>query len=361
MMREIYKWGTLGLATMIGITVSLACSYWFFYSLMGGSGPEAIAAGIAGCALQLFGYGFAASFLRLHGVARLLLCAMPLALSMFSSYSAMYGYLSHEQATSVNDGRKTDLVYGILEQSSEDKSIAAAAASQGVADKYRTQARGFLEANERARAQDVDLLDRLDEQTVQDKASPLDGLVKVTGDQALTTVLFCAWLAVLFDLLPVIAIAVISANHPVRARPTPAPVQSMPIELDAAASQQDPLEAIAATPQTPAFIEEPLPEAALHSPIIEDAPVTAAPKKASSSRTVAGEGDFFSWVTQLQGGSFEPTYGAFQQHTGLSKWQAQNFFKQCLAQGIVAKEGRRIKVLPLQSKVAQLNGNRIAV
>lgn len=213
-MKEIYKYLTLGLGTLITITVSMACSYWFFYSLMGNEGNEgyeAMGAGIAGCAFLLFGYGFSASFLPMNNTLRISLSIIPLTLSMFTTYSALYGYLTYEKASEALNGRKEEVIFNILQQSSDDKKVASAAAKQGVGQSYRSQAKRFLEMNDKTRLKDEALLNKLDEtQANKRPASPLDGLVKITGNSELTTVAFCVWLAIMFDLLPVVSIGVFS-------------------------------------------------------------------------------------------------------------------------------------------------------
>ena len=343
---------------------------------MGSSGPEAIMAGIAGCTLQVFGYGFAASFLKIHSGARFILCAMPLALSMFSSYSTIFGYLTHEQQSSLRDTKKGELVYGILEQSSVDKHIASTAASQGVSENYRTQAKGFLEANERALSRDVQLLDRLDNQDSKGKATPLDGLVKITRDKEQTTILFCAWLAVLFDLLPVVAISVLSSNRAVNrlTRPDIKSRREQPVER--------PNEAVSAfqgeslvEPEVCESLKVDKPQALASKPkkeIPEKKPVSkrtknnskslgSQPKKKVESGKDKPQEDYDSLVLNLRQSSFEASYSSFMAHTGKSKWQAQKFFERCLNDGHVMKEGRVIKVVSPLSKVTMIDDKRGAI
>ncbi len=99
-MNKIFLSATLGFATLIAVSVSLACSYWFFYSLFDGHGYEAIAAGLAGCAIQIFSYGFSQYLTRAKWYTLPLwamLCIMPLLLSIFSTYTTIYSYLEVKQ------------------------------------------------------------------------------------------------------------------------------------------------------------------------------------------------------------------------------------------------------------------------
>lgn len=368
MMNSIYKWGTLGLATIIGIGVSLACSFWFFYSLMGGTGPEAIGAGIAGCALQIFGYGFAASFLNMNGLARFILCAMPLALSMFSSYSATYGYLTYEQEVKLRDGRKTEVVYDIINQSSVDKGIASKAASQGVSEKYRTQAKGFLESNERALERDMAMLERLDAQGAAEQASPLDGLVKVTGDAALTTILFCAWLAVLFDLLPVVAITFLTGKEDKSdlSEQVFVDIESTELRSKGSIKEKDP----EIQKSVKAGLEENetlLVDETSKSKVTHNRQKTEAKQieqvelvQKVAPNKVAVDESYEHLLLKLRQRAFEPSYAAFMTNTGLTKWKAQKFFERCAEDGHVKRNGRSFEVVEPISNIALLDNARIA-
>jgi len=215
-MQILYKWSTLGLATLITVVVSLGCTYWFFYSLLGGVGNQAVGAGIAGCALQIFGYGFAAKFLPINQGLRIVLCAVPLAISMLGSYSTLYGYMAKEKEQVLQTERENKIALDILEQSAKDRELSAVAAEQGIGDKYRTQAKGFLKYNLETRAMDEKLLNKMSHDQSAKATTPLDGLIMLTGDSSKAIILFCVWLAVLFDLLPIMAVNSLLTDTKVR-------------------------------------------------------------------------------------------------------------------------------------------------
>lgn len=356
--QEIYKWGTLGVATAVAIAVSLACSFWFFFSLMGGEGPQAIGAGIAGCTLQIFGYGFAASFLKVNPLARFLLCAMPLALSMFSSYSAIYGFLSHEQEAKLGQNKKTEMVYQMLEQSANDKKTASEAASNGIKGKYKSMGKDLLASNERAMQRDMKLLDKIDDPEPSSKASPLDGLVKVTGDASLTTIIFCAWLAVLFDLLPVVAISVLSNSKKRKD-------MNESLELDVELTETVHTDLKNNTVDTEIAVhaqarieheEKPQEQKQVQPEQIDDS--QSADKKSAAKITnkaaKQSDEDYEETILKLRQGLFEATYTGYSEFTGRSKWQAQNFFKRAQEDGYVKKSGRAFEVVNPLTNVSVL-------
>lgn len=356
-MKATYIFFTLGMGTIITVLVSLACSYWFFFSLMGGEGYQAIGAGIAGCAIQLFGYGFAGSFLPINRFTRYFLCTIPLALSMICSYSALYGYLSKEQESQTLTSTKQALIVDLLEQSLKDKEIASSAAKQGVSEAFRSQAKSFLQFNDASREKDVELLEKLEQSETQTrKANPLDGLVKVTGDNHLTTVAFCGWLAVMFDILPVIAIGVISRRKESE-KPADVVVEDITV-IVANQAQSEPNSVIEkeSTLQTktveqthhtaasqysvpPAQIETT--EGQVEDETLGDAALNETPEGSEDLNEVLGE----EIAQRIKQGTLEPNYKAVQAETGWSQWKAQEFFKHCQEIGLLEKEGRTFKVV----------------
>lgn len=352
MIKYLYTFITLGIGTLTTVLVSLACSYWFFYSLMGSGGYQAIGAGIAGCAIQLFGYGFAASFLKINKPVRVVLCSVPLALSMLSSYSALYGYLSKEKVDGIVDSKKESVIFDILEQSAKDKEIAASAAKQGVGDSYRTQAKSFLEMNSEIREKDEDLLIRLDEQQKQKRdASPLDGLVYVTGSSELAMIIFCAWLAIMFDMLPVIAIGVISRREEADKSNDDEQNQDNGNDDDIHYAPQGIDDHTYAMDH-----ENTVDEIATESVLVDDNSVidndlNNSDKNASECLIDCEDNNndlLLSQdevVTEIRHGRVKPNYKHVQKITGWSQWKAQEFFKHCQEIGILEKHGRSFKVV----------------
>jgi len=340
-MRETYKWTTLGLATLITVAVSLACSYWFFYSLMGSEGYQAVGAGIAGCAIQLFGYGFAATFLPLKLPTRIFLCAVPLALSMLSSYSALYGYLSKEKATENLATIEQKLIVNILEQSAKDKVIASSAAQQGVTEAYRTQAKGFLQFNDVSRDKDEQLLSKLNQHKAENaNASPLDGLVKVTGDSEITIIIFCAWLAIMFDILPVIAISVISHRREdsFTQKTLAVNYQEEILQVPAAEANTNHKSGISAEPGAEDELEE-------IQETIQQNNTDMVEASTNNTEKPNKEVTFSDVIAELIKGELEPKYKAIREYTGWKQWRAQEFFKHCQENNILEKDGRTFKII----------------
>ncbi|MBT3205228.1 MAG: hypothetical protein HOM14_03800 [Gammaproteobacteria bacterium] len=359
-MKEIYKLSTLGLGTLITIAVSLACSYWFFHSLMGGDGYQAIGAGIAGCAIQLFGYGFAVTYLPINNALRVGLCIVPLGLSMLSTYSALYGYLSHEKDTGVINTRKQELIFNILEQSAEDKKIASAAADQGVGQSYRSQAKKFLELNNKSRDKDEQLLSKLDkEQENKRAASPLDGLVKVTGDSELTTIIFCVWLAIMFDMLPVVSIGVFSRKKEedryVIAHHGETLADMEAVEHKPVIKQRK--EKPEWTPREQP-VKNPLPEKKKVSSNKDNhAPATARSTSAPKGYVKKHNNlDDSLIINEIMNGNIRPTYKDIMEFTGWTKHKTAPFINRCLDQGVLQKKGNKFilveNVTYLQPQVA---------
>lgn len=352
MIKYLYTFITLGIGTVITVLVSLACSYWFFYSLMGSGGYQSIGAGIAGCAIQLFGYGFAASFLKINKIVRVVLCSVPLALSMLSSYSALYGYLSKEKVDGLVASKKESVIFDILEQSAKDKEIAASAAKQGVGDSYRTQAKSFLEMNSETREKDEHLLIKLDEQQEQKRdASPLDGLVYVTGSSELAMILFCAWLAIMFDMLPVIAIGVISRKEEGDKSNDDVQEQGQDHDEDIDHEAQAIDDHAYAPGQETSGSEVVTDSIMVKGNVGIDDDINSSHENPSACLTECEESNddlLLSQdevVTEIRHGRVKPNYKHVQQITGWSQWKAQEFFKHCQEIGVLEKHGRSFKVV----------------
>lgn len=204
---------TLGLGSFVAVLVSLVCSFWFFYSLSGSHGITSIFAGIAGCSIQLCGYGFA-STRNINPPLRVCLCVAPIALSIFCTYATVYGFLVTGHEDHASSIQKSELTLKLIDQSMRDQSIASLAAEQGLEGSYREQAKKFLQHNNNARNRDERLLESLSgEGREAPSGSPLSGLISITGDGAMTIILFCAWVSLMFDLLPVVALYLISGQH----------------------------------------------------------------------------------------------------------------------------------------------------
>lgn len=226
-MITFLRFGPLFLGTVILVIASLGWSFWFFYSFLNNGDSDQIlvglfgrqlpvipmAAGCVGCGAQLFVYSFAANLghIKDHFFKWLLICvsSTTIGLSMFSTYSTLTSFLEAKSQTVTRSEFVSSQKLRIIESRNSDLNTNSAAAEQAISDKYRTQSKALTESNEALRQRQLEELDRLaDEETP--RASPLDGLIRVAGKEGLVSALFCAWLAITFDLLPILGISLLS-------------------------------------------------------------------------------------------------------------------------------------------------------
>ena len=108
----------------------------------------------------------------------------------------------------------------LMESISRDVEIASEAADQGLAEKYRTQAGNFLSKNTEAREKIDDQIEKL-ESIAQSEllslppmsvGSPVDGLASVFGGHHMAIIILCAWLALMFDALPIAGIMLLETR-----------------------------------------------------------------------------------------------------------------------------------------------------
>lgn len=417
---SIFKWATMGLGSIIAVTASLACSWWFFYSIQGEDGTTAIIWGFAGSSIQLFGYGFAAKYVKAHWIERVALCVAPLALSMFTTYSTIYGFLSSKAKEEELVNRKNQLVYEILEQSKKDKELISSAASraiemetlksralkdmlkqsqedrelvnqaasQAINNTYRDQSKEFFklnrdslrqdqeliqstkvdagkelfELNQKAREKDENLLARIDsEMKGKSEVTPLNGLVQVVGSSELAIAIFCAWLALLFDLLPVRAIAALTRGqkdiehgHEIHAEKISSPmvaesVQEMfqPKAVEVSKAKCNLSEERTAQDSNSDDDEDASLKISVSSDscpsLAEDAPANVknqkdSEKPATESNSLEVSED--EVLAEIRHGSLDPSYKEVMERTGWKQWKTQTFFQKCQKDGFIGKQGR---------------------
>lgn len=416
----IFKWATMGLGSIIAVTASLACSWWFFYSIQGDGGATAIIWGFAGSSIQLFGYGFAAKYVKTHWIERVALCVAPLALSMFTTYSTIYGFLSSKAKEEELVNRKNQLVYEILEQSKKDKELISSAASQAIEmetlkstalkdmlkqsqedrelvnqaasqainNTYRDQSKEFFklnrdslrqdqeliqstkvdagkelfELNQKAREKDENLLARIEsEMKGKSEVTPLNGLVQVVGSSEFAIAIFCAWLALLFDLLPVRAIAALTRGQQeseqgldIHAKQISSPMVAetvkeivQPKAVEASKAECSLYEERTVQMAVGDDSEDTLPKTDMSSGISpslnEDASIDAKSQKESenpSSRSNVLEVAEDELIAEIRYGRLEPSYKEVRERTGWKQWKTQTFFQKCQQDGIIEKKGR---------------------
>lgn len=228
----VYK-SSIGLSCVLLMLASVACTGWFFYSWLGGT-PGIVGAAV-GCAVQIMAYGFSGIVVHqangLLRIALFLLIASALSLSVLSSYATLTGYLSalqeNWQTKEQNAAKKDQALQAamdqrlkLMESMSRDVAISSDAAGQGLSEKYRTQAGQFLSQNSATRSKIEAQIDELEAvaqsdlatQTVEKAASPIDGLTSVFGGQSTAIVILCAWLAIMFDALPIAGITLLETR-----------------------------------------------------------------------------------------------------------------------------------------------------
>lgn len=417
---SIFKWATMGLGSIIAVTASLACSWWFFYSIQGEGGTTAIIWGFAGSSIQLFGYGFAAKYVKAHWIERVALCVAPLALSMFTTYSTIYGFLSSKVKEEELVNRKNQLVYEILEQSKKDKELISSAASQAIEmetlkssalkdmlkqsqedrklvnqaasqainNTYRDQSKEFFklnrdslkqdqeiiqsakvdagkelfELNQKAREKDENLLARIDSEIKgKSEVTPLNGLVQVVGSSELAIAIFCAWLALLFDLLPVRAIAALTRdqkeskreleihNEQISALMVAESVKEMvepkaveAKKADSTISEEQTVNLSDSDDKEDAWPATSVNSRSCPSPT-EDASENVKTQKdsdkpATESNSLEVSED--EVLAEIRRGSLEPSYKEVMERTGWKQWKTQTFFQKCQQDGFIEKQGR---------------------
>lgn len=224
---------SVALGCLILMLASIACTGWFFYSWLGGI-PGIVGASV-GCAVQIMAYGFSGVIVHQKmGVLKLVLMSLivsALALSILSSYATLNGYFSaiqsQAQAKAELAAKKEQAIQAtlaqrmqLMESMSRDVEIGSEAADQGINDKYRTQANQFLKDNAATRSVLEEQIEKVEALAQSDllaepeekEASPIDGLSGVLGGQSTAISILCIWLALMFDILPIVGITLFEAR-----------------------------------------------------------------------------------------------------------------------------------------------------
>lgn len=228
----LYK-SSVALGCLILMLASIACTGWFFYSWLGGI--PGIVGACVGCAVQLMAYGFSGVIVhQRNGLPRVVLfclIASALALSVLSSYATLNGYFTALQqqrdAKAAITAQKEQAVkaalsnrMALMNSMSRDVEIGSEAAGQGLADKYRTQANQFLKNNAATRDEMVAQIEQVEALASsgllslpqEEETSPIDGLSGLLGGQGTAIMILCIWLALMFDALPIVGIALFEAR-----------------------------------------------------------------------------------------------------------------------------------------------------
>lgn len=381
-MQHSFRNLTLGLATTILVAVSLACSYWFFASIMPGGGISSILAGIAGCAVQIFAYGFSAHIANDSDSRKfwVFVCVMPLLLSIFSTYTTLYGFINAavEKDTRLNESAQAKRK--VIEELIRDNRVARNAISQTNVDSIRKNTDTLeraIDVSSRSAQQDLQLLDKLDDQSTKvEEVTPLSGLIRVTGNSTYATNLLCIWLALLFDLLPVLAISILfKETKGINSVPSPIEADgnngwadfvdhSITIQPHVDVEPETDQASVSTMPSSPKVIVDVVDE----NPIVESAIVTQSqvvlttcgndevPRFDDFSQNDSGavetnkyndEAVLVPWPrdyleSQILSGNLELSYEKLISVTGWSRYNLQQLMDKLKGDGKVVKVGRRL-------------------
>jgi hypothetical protein len=404
-MITFLRYGPLTVGTLLLISASLGCSFWFFYSFLYSAEAEQrllsifglelpllpMVAGLVGCGAQLFVYSFAANLVLLKGFVfkslLILISTLTIGLSMFSTYSTLVSFLEQKsqevQATTfIAEQRRA-----LIASRNADIGISSQSAERAVGDNYRTQGSGIVAANEELRKRQLEELSQLQEVSgIGATASPLDGLVRVVGDSRSVSALFCAWLAITFDLLPILGISLIGRTAQRKPEPpeqgqsvvasntsevTPSSATSAPgdnseaLELERRAGEarlsdgtttESPELEIEAAPAPMLMAEGRHPKAScsldentydqepanrMFKQIVDKAPIYSELPEAYQGTDVAEipTAVIYPVISRfLFDGSIPMSYAGVMSFTGLSKWKVQQYFAKAVESGFLVNK-----------------------
>ncbi|RYY74424.1 MAG: hypothetical protein EOO52_12735 [Gammaproteobacteria bacterium] len=343
-MKKILNTGVFALAISITTLVSLGCNFWFFYLLFGGHGNEAIAAGLSGCAIQLFGYGFSMYMGRAKWLLKPLIAIvaiMPLMLSTFTTFTTLYGYIAGETLKQASNDRRENYIYSALEQSKNSQQLLQETAEQGLTVRARSQVERLMKSSNEAKALDAELLKQLAPvNEKENRSSPLDGLILLIGDKDTTIKMFCIWLAVLFDFLPVVALMMLGNEKRLQA----SVVVPTAHEFDGLL-ERDPANHCNAD-VAPDNADHPLIEeintenvyAENVYPFFQKPPLeTCQEPQVESPALSTVKIDYNTIILAIVDKQIAPSYKEVQSFANFTQWEAQKFFKWAVTEGKITR------------------------
>lgn len=341
-MKKILNLGVFSVAILVTTVVSLGCNFWFFYSLFGGQGNEAIAAGCSGCAIQLFGYGFSMYLARAKWYFKPvvgLVAILPLMLSMFTTFTTVYGFVANESIKQQNISKRDEYIYSSLEQSKAAQKLLQQTAEQGLTVRARSQVERLIKSGNEAKALDAELIKQISVNQTQDKkTSPLDGLILIAGEKEKTLKLFCFILSALFDMLPVIALMLLG-NDDKSAKEKHIFSQSEeqmtenlnvvePItpESDFKESGDEEFHKETALPENVVLF--------VHKQSVND---TEDDKSEVTEDNVIAKIDYETIMAAIMERKIAPSYKEVQSFANFSQWETQKFFKWAQTEGKISR------------------------
>jgi hypothetical protein len=217
------------------------------------------------------------------------------------------------------------MFYSLLEQAAEDRKLATAAAQKGLDQDYRSQAKTFLELNQKAREQDKDLLTKWLDAPASTTATPLGGLLAFTSESDNLNTAFCIWVSLLLDLLPLFAISTLTkATQATTISSSETTALATHEKMSAPRAEDSPSNELTLAVKTPT--------ATRNNPTSSELP---------SEPSAVEEDDI---VHQIRTGQLEPNYKAVRTVTGWTQWRAQEFFKKLQSCGVLQKDGRSFRI-----------------
>lgn len=361
---------------MIG--ASLGCSFWFYYSFFDGatSTPHTfvlynvslhtlpVIAGLVGCGAQLFVYAFIGNVSRVNGAIFKLTLTMvsilTMALTIVSTYSTLTSMLLQKETAAANNAYFEEQKRQIIDSRSRDIDTLSTAANQAVQDKYRSQGKQNTESNEQLRREQLLLLDQLSSDTkTSTKATPIDSLVKIFGDNEKAKNYFCLWIAVMFELLPILGIAMQGKLEKVKTVNT-RKYESIKIETEKTSKKSQPFpqpasvkneadKTIKKSPLVQLNDEQPLPARPPAesdnfdaSKFLTDKPLVYQKLKPEYQNQSVEEIDddvlYPVLIKSLYEKEIPLSYAGVQEFTGLSKWKVQRFFHKVTDERIIVNK-----------------------
>lgn len=353
-----------GIVLLIG--ASLGCSFWFYYSFFDGAtaSPHSftiygislhtlpVVAGLVGCGAQLFVYAFIGNVTRVDGVGfKLVLITvsiLTMALTIVSTYSTLTSMLLQKETAATRNGYFEEQKRQIIESRSRDMDTLSTAANQAVRDRYRSQGKQNAESNEQLRREQLLLLEQLSSDSKSStKATPIDSLVKLFGDNERAKNYFCIWIAVMFELLPILGIAMqgklekvatlntrrfesIAMERNKASKKPPPPPQPASTKNETYQPIKNspivPLQHNQNTPDRPPVISESFDA----SRFLTDKPLVYRKLKPEHQNQSVDEIDddvlYPVIIQSLYEKDIPLSYAGVREFTGLSKWKVQRFF-----------------------------------
>jgi len=288
----------------------------FFFSLSGSSGYASLVAGLAGCSLQLFGYGFASARVKLSTIARCILCGAPVALSILTTYATLSGYVLDRSSELDSLVKAQERQERFLDSVEEDVRFASDAAKDAMETNYKKYAVQFLETNADIREKGIDIIQSQVETATAgrvDAQFTISGFLDLVARDETFLVLFSLWCALMFDLLPMFGVYRLSSFR-----------RQISEEKDVGEVREAETNSIVATATIPE-----------NTPLFENKS-----KPISSHEDIFIEGDENVIIERVRAGDVKPKKKELCNEYGIGEEQAESILFKCLDMGVISRSGR---------------------